>query len=504
MARLLTTGFETRLYSTSAQTNGEGQSTACYGSPSADQTNQWVGSTCMKVDKSANEGMTWTPGGLATNRWYYAQFVWKADAKSKTGVFPTVALWKTPTSAEAFELLLDNTTGEFEIWLGGSGTSENTGIVPTPGSHYILEMGIRVPSSGTEGKVLLKIRNSAGSILYEKELTSNLGTSAPTSHGLGPLATTQTEANWYYSQWVINDDQGANENGEVGFQKVTMLAPTSDKARTGWVAGGAPTTEKLFEALDAPPVGVAPGSSTHSSQIKDAENNATDTYQANLQTYTAGGIGAGDAIKAVMGIFRVSNNGTTSRNLGLKGISNPEIAEATKGTITTTAGTEPVGWSTGVTGSVYAPAVTKGEAPVLQVRKATATTNIVSCDLLGLYVSYEEKTSQKGRAVLSGTGTLTAQARAGKRGKASLSGSGTLTSKGRTGRRAKATLIGIGTLIADGVKGSRGKAVLSGKGELTASGKKDEQPTPPLEDANDLTSLGGYNRINPRKLRGWR
>ena len=124
--------------------------------------------------------------------------------------------------------------------------------------------------------------------------------------------------------------------------------------------------------------------------------------------------------------------------------------------------------------------------------------------MLAHYNAGIEAATQKGRAVLSGTGTITAKARKGKRGKASLSGSGTLTGKGRTGRRAKATLTASGTLTADGVRGKRGKAVLQAQGTLTARSPIPYTPSPPLEDANDLTSLGGYNRINGKKLKGWR
>ena len=51
------------------------------------------------------------------------------------------------------------------------------------------------------------------------------------------------------------------------------------------------------------------------------------------------------------------------------------------------------GWSTGTTAPVYAPSVTRTESPVLQIRKATATTNTVSADVLGLYTEYVPATS---------------------------------------------------------------------------------------------------------------
>src|SRR6201999_4301274 len=108
----------------------------------------------------------------------------------------------------------------------------------------------------------------------------------------------------------------------------------------------------------------------------------------NLQTYAEMGVGSSDAVSLVMGIFRVGNNSATSRSVALKGISNPEITEITQATPTAIAGTDPSGWVTGVTAPVYAPSVAKGESPVLQIRKATATTNTVSADLLGLYTEY--------------------------------------------------------------------------------------------------------------------
>jgi hypothetical protein len=201
----------------------------------------------------------------------------------------------------------------------------------------------------------------------------------------------------------ICDDYAVNDNAGTTSQitwpgegRVLFLWPVADSSRVGWT-GGASGTTNLYDALNnRPPGGVAAASATDLSQVVDGNSNTTDTYDATLAAYTdsvaSGGAGmqVNDVVRVVMGVARLSNSSTTARNIGWKLVSNPATSEQVTGSGTTAASTEHTGWSTSTSFTVYVqdPTVALGTKPVMELRKATATTDKITCDLLGLYIDY--------------------------------------------------------------------------------------------------------------------
>ncbi|HET7443278.1 MAG TPA: hypothetical protein VFJ57_01325 [Solirubrobacterales bacterium] len=395
MARLVTTGFESRQYAPENPQFAEGQGVFQGGTAAtADQANNFDGGSCAKCAKTKSSIVGIENNATNVNstlgRAYYLRAAVKFSSNAPTANLTFVKIF----AASNIELVL--TTGkQVDLWNNLKLSNALEGVLkPEANRYYLFEMKVLVAASGN-GTLALRIYSDTGATLYDSgDKSVEIGNTKVTFWEVGRFGTEETNVDVYVSHLALNDSTGEKQNSWAGFAKVALQKPISDKARTGWVAGGSPTEEKLWEALDnVPPEGKAVGSSTHTSQIKDANNNATDTYQANLQTYAEAGVGSSDAVNLVMAIFRVGNNSTTSRSVALKGISNPEITEVTQATPTTVAGTDPTGWATGVTAPVYGPSVTRTESPVLQVRKATATTNTVSADLLGLYTEYVPATS---------------------------------------------------------------------------------------------------------------
>lgn len=172
--------------------------------------------------------------------------------------------------------------------------------------------------------------------------------------------------------------------------KVLFLLPTSDNARNGWT-GGVGGTTNLFNAVDnVPPIGTA--TETDSTQIESATNSATDNYDANVQSYSTGGIVSGDTIKAVQAIAVHGEDISTGTKSGaVTVVSNPAQAAETTFTYGNDGGalgTWPSVWITTYGALTLNPSVTLATSPVVRVGKRTATTRVVSCCLLGLYVDY--------------------------------------------------------------------------------------------------------------------
>ena len=395
MARLVTTGFELRQYAAENPRFAEGQGVFQGGTAAtADQVNNFDGGSCAKCAKGKSSTVGIEDNAVNVNSTLGQTYYFRAALKFGSNA-PTANLtFFKVFAASNIELVL-TTAKQVDLWNNfKAGNVLEAVLKPEANRYYLFEMKILVAAAGN-GTIALKIYSDAGATLYESgDKSVEIGNTKITFWEAGRFLEEETNVDVYVSHLALNDSTGEKQSSWAGYAKVALQRPISDKARTGWVAGGSPTEEKLWEALDnAPPEGKAAGSSTHTSQIKDANNNATDTYQANLRTYAEAGVGSSDTVNLVIAIFRVGNSSTTSRSVALKGISNPEIAEITQATPTTIAGTEPTGWTTGTTAPVYAPSVTRTESPVLQIRKATATTNTISADVLGLYTEYVPATS---------------------------------------------------------------------------------------------------------------
>lgn len=183
---------------------------------------------------------------------------------------------------------------------------------------------------------------------------------------------------------------------------VSLLRPTADSARGGWITGAAGTTN-LWDALDnTPPAGTVTGSQTATSTIKNAVSSATDNYDATCAAYTT--ITGLTAQTQILGVQAVCNDAqevtTGSPKAGAVVItSNPTgqtentfdygLPNGTAGSTTAAAvGAFPTGWGTHWGPVTETPTVTISSGPVARVGKRTATTRVVDVDALGVYVAW--------------------------------------------------------------------------------------------------------------------
>lgn len=191
---------------------------------------------------------------------------------------------------------------------------------------------------------------------------------------------------------AINDSTGSLNNTWPGDGKVVMLFPISDNARVGWTNAAAGTTNLFNDVDNTPPLGVA-SPTTQPQQIKRAANNTTDTYDANLTSYTTAGLDAADTLNAITIWFNIGYSNANVSSQGLQMLSNPVISEFTTSTDGSVAGTYNSHWTWGSKVSEYSGTVssnvTVGTSPVLRVRKNTASASRIQfCDFMGAYVDY--------------------------------------------------------------------------------------------------------------------
>ena len=153
---------------------------------------------------------------------------------------------------------------------------------------YRIDFALTIPASGN-GMMSTWLNGTQ----FNNAISANYGNTAISSVQWGNLS-----AGGALTVWVdgiaINDSTGVNQNGVPPADSgKALILPAADSSRTGFTAGAGATTS-LFDAVNnTPPVGVAVGSATNASQIKDVVSNTTDNYVATLQTPTVAGVPSG-------------------------------------------------------------------------------------------------------------------------------------------------------------------------------------------------------------------
>jgi hypothetical protein len=277
-----------------------------------------------------------------------------------------------------------DSTGNLTFINNAASTTIGTGTI-TLNTWYRVEISIKIDTT-TAANATAECQINGVSI---GSTTGSLGTTLPSRYKYNGDNQPSGGLSYYVDDVALNDSTGTSQTSWPGSGKVVLLVPTSDNARTGFT-GGAGGTTSLFDGVDnIPPVGAAdPG--TNTSQIRDATSSATDNYDANMTTYSAAGIGAGDTISLVYWMISHSTASLTSvPTRAGRLVSNPaEGADTTLTLPSAVAGAWAVGWATDRGAMIYNPTVTLGTAPVLRVGKRTASTRIVDVAFMGIYVEY--------------------------------------------------------------------------------------------------------------------
>ena len=385
MARLVTNGFEVQAITT-ATNQTEGQ--LFQGSGTVDTSTVRSGLASQKCTNGVQRA-EWIGLGVALANTVYARGYLNFSVMP-TGATTTLLQFATSGNSllvsvritSAKKLRLFNDSGAAQI---GSDSTQ----VLTTGVWYRIELSLMVPASGNGNAEFLldgvSIVSSVGAVSF--------GTTAVDRLYCG-FCTTPTTGTVNVDDAAVNDSTGAAQNAYPGPGKIVLLKPVSDSARTGWTAGALGTTN-LYQGVDnTPPVGLGDVSATNTSQIRDALVNTTDTYLANVGAYSAavsaggGGIGANDQLRLVQSLVNFGPVTAAACQVGQSVTSNPVIAEnVPAATAATAVSTYPTGWNTQRGTVTYAPAVTIGNQPIVQIRKATSAV-VIDADLIGLYVEF--------------------------------------------------------------------------------------------------------------------
>lgn len=381
MARLVTTGFEWNLGTAGAiETSAHSIEPAGLEAPTVQTTTVRSGTYAGKCDSGASDtAPRWTLSinfGLSITLYTRGYFCWANLPAADVLVLGT---------APAIRL---TTTGKLQLWDFAASAqigSDSADTVSADGTTwYRLELShtIGAGGDGTACEFLLNGTSVAA---------GNLATAVSPSWVFGWNGTPGANKVVYVDDLAVNDSTGSNQTSWPGSGKIVLLKPISDNARgTNWTAGAGGTTN-LFTAMDnTPPVGVALASATNTSQIKNVAKDTTGNYDANLATYTTGGLISTDTVNVVQSVWNLGSSAASTISHGMKLVSNP--AGGTEDTFTPTAiaGTYPSNWSwrKPTAQTVYAPSVTLGTSPVIRIGKRTSNTAAAMCDAMGLYVDY--------------------------------------------------------------------------------------------------------------------
>lgn len=381
MARLMTVGYDA-FYGTDAFPSYEYDWNGFGADIFQETVLQRTGPACVKVDSAVANGTGYffTYWGSIGANGYYPRIYMRFSALPSS----TVRIMQMG-SAAAGDLVQARLTsaGKLQLWNGtgtpaqiGSDSAETIGI----DTYYCIELHCKTAAGAND---------TAGLRLNQIEVASASGLSLSdadtygTQYGwLDPPGASKTI---YMDDGAFNDDTGALQNSYPGAGRTYYLPPLSDNARgANWVAGAGATTN-LFDAVDAgTPAGVAVGSATNTSQIKNTNTaDVTGNYDANMQSYDAAGIPAGDRIVLVQSVIQAGNSGATVDG-ALQIVSNPaQGSEEAKAMGTaTTVGSYGTNWQSIWGAAQYNPSVVRGTQPVLRVgRRGTQAAELHVCGM---------------------------------------------------------------------------------------------------------------------------
>lgn len=239
--------------------------------------------------------------------------------------------------------------------------------------------------------------------------TADANTASPVNVRTG-LCSSITWANGIWiCDFALNDDQGASETGWPGHDRLTgQLLPVADVALGNWT-DGIGGTGALWEALNnLPPAGVAVGSETAASQIKNANAAVPSSYDAQLQAYEDVGLVDADTIVLVQAFAHVANTDASNNAGTLAVVSGGPTADAGAAVIfglSSTFTASPNRWRAPRGNVLIGDVADKSTQPVVRITKDTATTDGEHVDSLGLYFEYVEAEDTTGPTVAITTPT---------------------------------------------------------------------------------------------------
>lgn len=379
MARLFTSGIETQRINTTAVTTSEGEASFYVGTPTINTAIPHSGAACLECATGAARYLRADITGVL-DRVYYAR------AEFRRGGTPTATtsfIVPVATTTAAFGVVI-NTSNQIGL-VDANGAAQGSTFASSVDTWYRVECKFVIPTAGN-GTVSLRVDGAD----IATDVSMDVNNTVFNNFRFGS-AVTNVGVTIYVDDLALNDDQGAAQNSWCGEGHVILLKPTALGAggRGNWVDGGGGTTGLELAVDNTPPVGTAAGS--NGTQIENATS-GTSSCEFDCTTYTTGGVGAGDTVNLVQGLWKVGTSSLTSTNPGTARVfGNPDIGADDNidfegsGAV---AGTDPAGWRTYKGAYAYAPSVTFGNAPQIRITKTVATTRVHSCDLMGVLAEY--------------------------------------------------------------------------------------------------------------------
>lgn len=389
MTKLTFSGFELGEVASGTEFGGHN------GTVTVVSTGQRSGNHAAQITAASSWVATGVGGSVSTTFFLRTYVNMSANPTAQIGV---MGLATGNTAAATLGEIYLETNGTLTLRLN-NGTALATSAPIALGAYVMVELGVAYPASGASTLTL----RWAG-------MTVGTGTGSATVHtscAFGNFRAAAVGATMLLDDISVNNSAGTSNNSWCGPGAVIALWPVSDSSRTGFTAGAGGTTS-LFDAVNNhPPTGLASGSATNGSQIKDATSNTTDNYVANMGAYTdsiasgGGGMGDSDSVRALALLALIGNSTATARTLGITGVTNPAIAEGTD-TTSGTAGTYPNGWTDIGSNIIQVPTVTLSSKPTVKIRKGTATTDAVQC--CAFFVTVDYTPAQTSALMLVGVG----------------------------------------------------------------------------------------------------
>jgi hypothetical protein len=273
-------------------------------------------------------------------------------------------------------------------------TLDATTFAVTTGVWYRLEFSYQSTSGAWEWLVDGTSKSTG--------TTTSVNTAGALRLGGSLSAVTAPTFKAYYDDIAVNDtNAGTGQTSYPGDGNVVLLVPASDSAvGSGWTDSGGSSTGLWDSVNNKPPTGIADTTASAGHQIRNASS-AASSYDANLTTYTAAGVGASDTVNVLTPFVNHGAPVVTGAKTGNFGIaSNPTIAQRTfAGGVSSdfwqgnAASTYSTGWAWDVGTITYAPSVTVGTAPVARVTITGGTASrIAMVDFMGMYVDYTPAT----------------------------------------------------------------------------------------------------------------
>jgi hypothetical protein len=369
MARLETCGFEWQHYSTVTGADESPNFVAPTALPLVETTTVRSGAAAMKINAATQYGR-WNVTAALTSTYFLRAYM-RFDGTPNQVVRVLNAL-VTNTTAVSVRM----GTGVTTLGLYDTNNAQVGSLSSALSANqwYRVELKIKVVTATTGIAELLIDGTSIASTA-----TGNFGTTALNNFRVGQNGANAPGANFIFDDVALNDDTGASQTSWPDSGKVVFLKPISDNARVGWTTVANATTSLYTQVDNTPPVPAT-------EYVKDANNNATDTYDANLTTYSTAGIGSNDRFVVTQALAQFISSGATARLGGVVQYSNPPptAGTGTEGTVSVSS-TAALAARDVVS---YVPSPTLGSSPVVRIRKGTASTDTLQCYLIGLYVEY--------------------------------------------------------------------------------------------------------------------